>query len=52
VRVDVEGGELDETEVDAFVNERWLVTVRKNDGFSIAPYSSDGTVRPTWRSTE
>ena len=37
VRVAVEGGELDETEVDAFVNERWLITVRKNDGFSIAP---------------
>ena len=37
VRVDVEGGELDETEVDAFVNERWLITVRKNEGFSIAP---------------
>ena len=37
MRVDVEGGELDETEVDAFVNERWLITVRKNDGFSIAP---------------
>jgi magnesium transporter len=37
VRVDVEGGGLEETEIDAFVNERWLITVRKNDGFSIAP---------------
>jgi len=37
VRVNVEKGELDETEVDAFINERWLITVRKNEGFSIAP---------------
>ena len=28
---------LDETEIDAFINERWLITVRKNDGFSIDP---------------
>jgi magnesium transporter len=37
VRVDVEAGELRETEIDSFVNERWLVTVRKDDGFSIEP---------------
>lgn len=37
VRVDVEGGALDETEVDAFINERWLITVRKDEGFSIDP---------------
>jgi magnesium transporter len=37
VRVDVGGGALDETEIDAFINERWLITVRKNDNFSIAP---------------
>jgi magnesium transporter len=37
VRVDIEGGALDETEIDAFINERWLITVRKNDGFSIDP---------------
>lgn len=37
VRVDAEGGALDETEIDAFINERWLITVRKNDGFSIDP---------------
>ena len=30
VRVDVEAGALDETEIDAFINERWLITVRKN----------------------
>jgi magnesium transporter len=37
VRVDVEEGALDETEIDAFINERWLITVRKNDAFSIHP---------------
>ena len=37
VRVDVEAGALDETEIDAFINERWLITVRKNDGFPIDP---------------
>jgi len=37
VRVDVQSGGLDETEVDAFINERWLITVRKNDLFSIGP---------------
>ena len=37
VAVDVEGGELIETEIDSFINERWLITVRKNDSFSIDP---------------
>lgn len=37
VRVDLEEGALDETEIDAFINERWLITVRKNEGFSIDP---------------
>ena len=37
VRVDLEAGSLDETEVDAFINERWLITVRKNDRFPIDP---------------
>ena len=37
VRVDVDGGRLDETEVDAFINDRWLITVRKNDRFPIDP---------------
>jgi magnesium transporter len=35
VQLDSDGGELDVTEVDAFVNPRWIVTVRKNDRFSI-----------------
>ena len=37
VRVDVEGGALDETEVNAFINERRLITVRKDAGCSIDP---------------
>jgi magnesium transporter len=37
VRVDVEQGRLDETEIDAFINERWLITVRKNERFPIDP---------------
>ena len=37
VRVDTDAGELDETEIDAFINQRWLITVRKDDGFPIEP---------------
>jgi magnesium transporter len=37
VRVDTEAGRLDEAEIDAFVNERWLITVRKDAGFSLDP---------------
>lgn len=37
VRLDVDAGELSKTEVDAFINERWLITVRKDDGFAIKP---------------
>jgi magnesium transporter len=37
VRLNVENGSLDETEIDAFINERWLLTVRKNEGFSLDP---------------
>ena len=40
VTVDVEAGRLDDIEVDAFFNDRWLITVRKNPGFSIAPVTS------------
>ena len=35
--VRVDGGELLETEIDAFISPRWLITVRKNDGFSMEP---------------
>jgi magnesium transporter len=37
VRVSAEAGELDETEIDAFINTRWLITVRKDRGFAIEP---------------
>jgi magnesium transporter len=37
VRVDTEAGVLDETEIDAFINERWLITVRKDEGFPLDP---------------
>jgi len=35
VRVDEEAAELRVSEIDAFVNSRWLITVRKDDGFSM-----------------
>lgn len=37
VGVDLEEGDLDKTEIDAFINERWLITVRKRDTFPIDP---------------
>lgn len=37
VRVDTESGELDKTEIDAFINSRWIVTVRRDEGFSMDP---------------
>lgn len=37
VKVDTAAGHLDETAVDAFVNKRWLITVRENEGFPIDP---------------
>ena len=37
VRVDAEAGRLEETEVDAFISARWLITVRRDDKFDIAP---------------
>jgi magnesium transporter len=37
VGVDVEKGTLVKTEIDAFIHERWLITVRKNDDFPIEP---------------
>ena len=37
VRVDSSSGTLVETEIDSFVNHRWLITVRKDDGFPLAP---------------
>ena len=37
VRLDPDTGELDETEIDAFINARWIITIRKNDRFPIEP---------------
>ena len=37
VRVDAEAGRLEETEIDAFISARWLITVRKDDKFDIDP---------------
>jgi magnesium transporter len=36
VRVDRALGQLVQTEVDAFIGDRWLITVRKDDAFSMA----------------
>jgi magnesium transporter len=37
VRVESESGELAESEVNAFINDRWLITVRKNEDFAMEP---------------
>jgi magnesium transporter len=37
VRLDPECGMLEETEIDAFVGERWLVTVRDDETFPMQP---------------
>jgi magnesium transporter len=37
VTLDRDTGTLDATEIDAFINKRWLVTVRKSDRFSMDP---------------
>ena len=34
-RLNPEVGELETTEIDAFIHERWLITVRKDDGFDM-----------------
>jgi len=37
VRLDPETRELDETEINAFIAQRWFITVRKNERFSMEP---------------
>ncbi len=37
VRVDAATNELHFTEIDSFINERWIITVRKDEGFSMEP---------------
>ncbi|MGZ5384834.1 MAG: magnesium transporter CorA family protein, partial [Acidimicrobiia bacterium] len=40
VRVNAQQDGLEETEIDAFINSRWLITVRKDPGFAIEPVLS------------
>jgi magnesium transporter len=35
-RIHPDGGDLDETEIDAFISERWLITVRNDEWFPMA----------------
>ncbi|MEO8693467.1 MAG: magnesium transporter CorA family protein [Acidimicrobiales bacterium] len=37
VRVNTDEGGLDVTEIDSFVGSRWLITVRKDEGFPMGP---------------
>ena len=37
VGIDADKANLVETEIDAFINKRWLITVRKDEGFSMEP---------------
>jgi magnesium transporter len=37
VSVDIQEGSLRETEIDAFVGQRWLISVRKDEGFALDP---------------
>jgi magnesium transporter len=37
VRVNTDEGELEETEIDAFISRRWLITVRKDERFTMQP---------------
>lgn len=46
VRLDREAGQLDKTEIDVFIGEGWLVTVRADDRWSTRP------VVERWESTE
>ena len=34
-RLNADVGELETTEIDAFISDRWMITVRKDDGFDI-----------------
>ena len=37
VELNLDDGTLTETEIDAFISKRWLVTVRKDEHFSLDP---------------
>ena len=36
-RLNLDKATLETTEIDAFISQRWLITVRKDDGFAIDP---------------
>ena len=42
----------EETRSTRSFGDRWLITVRKGEGFSIGPWSNAGTAHRTWPSTE
>ncbi len=37
IRLAADTGSLEVSEIDAFINKRWLITVRKDEAFSMAP---------------
>ncbi len=37
LRVNADTGDLEGTEIDSFISKRWLITVRKDEGFSMQP---------------
>ena len=37
VHIDTEQARLVETEIDSFIGDRWLITVRKDEGFAVEP---------------
>ena len=37
IRLNGDEGSLEVAEIDAFINKRWLITVRKDEAFSMAP---------------
>ncbi len=37
VRIDADSGDMRVSEIDAFVGDHWLVTVRQDDGFTMQP---------------
>ncbi|MCU1359939.1 MAG: corA [Ilumatobacteraceae bacterium] len=47
VHVDTDAGELQKTEIDAFISDRWIVTVRKDEGFSMEPVLARWDRSPT-----
>lgn len=47
VSIDRATGSLVETEVDAFVNQHWLITVRKSDAFAISAVTARWDRMPT-----